>query len=390
MVEGMEFKLTVDTSDIDTEFLYRRLYVVRTLIPGGYEPYFRERARYLSTLASAKVEGNPLGYEEARVVFSGEAEPARHEERELTNLQDAYGLMEQLAADATVRIDQGLLRAMNSLILKDLPEEMSRRRGQYRTGPSLIVDPESREIRYRPPPPTWIPDLMDRLVAHIQRWTAEGCYPPPIIAALAHAGLVSIHPFEDGNGRTARLVADMILHQAGWSAEGMVSLNVVLWRNRDGYYQALRDTHGLDFQTAVDVTPFAAFHTDALNTAATMLEEFAVVLKGRQDAWRDTFGTDLTERQTLGLTYIIDTGSVSSSMYARLIGASASTAYADLTHLVSCGAAVRSGKGRNTRYAVHPDLMAQLLAAAERSGWAEAQRSKRRRRDSGGSDGSGR
>ena len=90
------------------------------------------------------------------------------------------------------------------------------------------------------------------------------------------------------------------------------------------------------------------------------------------------------------MTYIIDTGSVSSSMYARLIGASPSTAYADLTHMVSCGAAVRSGKGRNTRYAVHPDLWAQLIAAAERSGWAEKYARKGRRRDSDGGDGSGR
>ncbi len=386
----MDLSLTADVGDIDTDSLFRRLYEVRTLIPGGYEPYFRERARYLNTLTSAKVEGNPLGYGEARVVLSGEAEPVRPEERELTNLWGSHELMAQLAADPTVGIDQGLLRAMNSLILEGLPEEMSGRRGQYRTGPSLIEDPESREIRYRPPPPAWVPDLMGRLVAHIQRWTAEESYPAPIIAALAHAGLVSIHPFEEGNGRTARLLADMILHQAGWSAEGTLALNVVIWRERDRYHQALRDTHGLDFQSEVDGTPFAAFHTDALSTAATMLEHFIEVFNGRQDAWRDEFGARLNERQTLGLTYIIDTGSVSSSMYARLIGASASTAYADLTHLVSCGAAVRSGKGRNTRYAVHPDLWAQLIAAAERSGWAEAQRSRGRRRDSGGSDGSDR
>ena len=75
----MEFSLTADIGDIDTDSLFRRLYEVRTLIPGGYEPYFRERARYLSTLGSAKVEGNPLGYEEARVLFAGEGDPVRPE-----------------------------------------------------------------------------------------------------------------------------------------------------------------------------------------------------------------------------------------------------------------------------------------------------------------------
>ena len=341
---------------IDTDFLFRRLYVVRTLIPGGFEPYFRERARYVSAHTSAQVEGNPLSDDEALLVLSGEAEPVRPEERQVKNLQEAYELMEHLAADATTRIDHGLLRTMNSMILKYLPEKESRRCGQYRTGPSLIVDAESRETRYRPPPPAWVPALMDQLVAHIQRWTAEATYPPPIIAALAHFGLVSIHPFEDGNGRTARLLADMILHQAGWSEDGMLSVNQVIWRNRDGYYQALRDTQGLDFQTALDVTPFTRFHTNALIMAATVLEECAVYFKQRLDTWQAAFSTHLTERQALGLMYMMEVRPVSSSMYARLIGTSASSAYSDLTHMVACGAAVRTGKGRNTRYALHPDL----------------------------------
>ena len=358
---------------IDTDFLYRRLYVVRTLIPGGFEPYFRERARYASAHTSARVEGNPLSDDEALLVLSGEVAPVRPEEREVTNLQDAYELMEQLAADATVRIDHGVLRTMNSLILKDLPAKVSRQRGRYRGGPSLIVDAESREIRYRPPPPAWVPALMDQLVANIKRWTAEESYPPPIIAALAHFGLVSVHPFEDGNGRTARLVADMILHQTGWSAESMLSVNQVIWRNRDAYYQALRDTQGLDFQSTVDVTPFARFHTNALITAATALEERAVLFKRRLDAWQAAFRTHLTERQALGLMYMMDVRPLSSSTYARLIGASASSAYADLTHMVACGAAVRTGKGRNTRYALHPDLQAKLHRAVERASGAEAQ-----------------
>ena len=92
----------------------------RTLIPSGYETYFRERARYVSAHTSARVEGNPLSDDEALIVLSGEAEPIRPEEREVTNLQEAYVLMEQLTADATLRIDHGLLRAMNSVILKDL------------------------------------------------------------------------------------------------------------------------------------------------------------------------------------------------------------------------------------------------------------------------------
>ena len=184
-------------------------------------------------------------------------------------------------------------------------------------------------------------------MAHVQRWTAEASHPPPIITALAHFGLVSIHPFEDGNGRTARL--------------------------RDDDYAALHEAQGPDFQPSVDVTPFVQFHTDALSLAATRLEGRAVRFRRRLDGWTNLFREVLNDRQALGLMYMQEVRPVSSSVYARLTGAAASSAYADLTDMVKRKAAVRTGKGRNTRYALHPDLQAKLQRAGERAAAREAQ-----------------
>ena len=209
-------------------------------------------------------------------------------------------------------------------------------------------------------------------MAHVQRWTAEASHPPPIIATLANFGLVSIHPFEDGNGRTARLLADMILHQAGWSAEGMVSVNQVIWDKRSDNYAALREAHRLDFKPSVDATPFVRFHTEALGLAATRLEARAVRFRQRLGGWTNLFREVLTDRQALGLMYVQEVRPVSSSMYAQLTGASASSAYADLTDMVKRKVAVRTGKGRNTRYALHPDLQAKLQRADERVAAREA------------------
>ncbi|MYD92094.1 MAG: Fic family protein [Chloroflexi bacterium] len=349
--------IQAEKEDEAVGFLSHRLYVIKTLVPSGYEPYFRERARYLSAHTSARVEGNPLNEAEALVILSGDAEPDGPAEIEVSNLQAAYELMEQLAEDASARIDQGLIRAMNSVILKDLPPTQSRRRGQYRLGPSLIVDSSDRRtIRYRPPQPAWIPDLMAGLVDSIQDWLKHNTHPPPVVAALAHFGLVSIHPFEDGNGRTARLLADMILRQTDWCADGMLSVNQVIFNERDSYYEGLREAQGLDFKLSVDVTPFVRFHMTALGKAAAALEDQAVAFSQRLDHLRSASSHALNERQTLALMYMIDVRPLSTSMYARLTDSSQSSAYADLVGMVNQGFVVRRGKGRNTRYAIREGL----------------------------------
>ena len=367
----MNLLMNAEKEDEAVGFLSQRLYVIKTLVPSGYEPYFRERARYLSAHTSARVEGNPLNEAEALVILSGDAEPDQPAEIEVSNLQAAYELMEQLAEDASARIDQGLIRAMNSVILKDLPPTQSRRRGQYRVGPSLIVDSNDRRtIRYRPPQPTWVPDLMDSLVDSIRDWLKQGTYPPPVVAALAHFGLVSIHPFEDGNGRTARLLADMILRQTDWCADGMLSVNQVILDERDIYYEVLRETQGLDFQQSVDVTPFVRFHTAALSTAAAALEGRVVEFSQRLDQWRTALSESLNERQSLALMYMIDVRPISTSMYARLTDSSQSSAYADLQDLMGRSIVERRGRGRNTRYAIHPNLDAATDEESETSGTA--------------------
>src|SRR5215208_2942621 len=163
---------------------------------------------------------------------------------------------------------------MNSVMLRDLPTAQARSRGKYRAGTSLIVNSQTREIRYRPPAAERVSDLMADFVTDIQQWMRDDSYPEPVIAALAHFGLISIHPFEDGNGRTARLLADMILQQTGWSNEGMLSVSEAILRRQQDYYDSLFRTQGENFRAEVDATPFVEFHTEVLSQAAATLESF--------------------------------------------------------------------------------------------------------------------
>lgn len=349
----------------DLEFAGNRLYVARSLIPKEYESYFQESAHYVSAHTSTAIEGNPLGEEEAMLVLVEGPDPNQPMQVEKVNLDEAYELMTQLATDQGTRIDEGIIRTVNSIVLKGLPTSQARNRGKYRPGPSLILDPSSREIRYRPPPSAWIAELMKSFIDDIEDWRSK--LPGPISAALTHFGLISIHPFEDGNGRTARLIADMLLNLTGNSADGMISVSQVIHQRLGDYYRVLRESQGENFSEEVDVTEFVKFHTNALGEAAAVLEEKAV----RFRRIRDGFATDmkgvLNDRQVAGFMFMIDIGRISSSRFARLTESSQPTALADLNSLVDQDLAVKEGAGKNTRYRLSPAMVEAINKADEKA-----------------------
>jgi Fic family protein len=366
----MRLALTYDESDptIDRglDIVRNRLYVPRSLIPHEYEAYFQETAQYLSAHASTAIEGNPLDEAQAMRVLVEGPDPSKPQEVEKVNLDLAYKLMAQLASDQALQIDEGIIRTINSIVLKDLPDAQARQRGRYRPGPSLVVDAVSREVRYRPPPPSRLPELMRGLVEDVTAWREK--LAGPVTAALAHFGLISIHPFEDGNGRTARLIADMVLNLTGSSADGMISISQVIHQQLGDYYRVLREVQGLDFMEEVDVTEFVRFHTEAIITAASLLEEKAVRFRRLHDGMLQMMRGILNPRQVTGLMFMVDIGQLSSSRYARLTESSQATALADLTSLLAGGLVVRRGAGKNTRYRLSPGVLEALKDAGETAG----------------------
>lgn len=358
----MRLKLSVKGIDEviagKVSFLESRLYVGRTMIPEGYEALFQETARYTSVHTSTAIEGNPLGFQAALIVLVEGADPEQPQEVEKVNLEEAYELMASLAEDKSTKVDQGIFRTINSIVLKGLPDTKARSRGKYRVGGSLIVDAGTGAIRYRPPPPQWVPELMSNFTADLNRWIEE--YPGPVAAALAHFGLISIHPFEDGNGRTARLIADMILNLTGYSADGMITLSKVFHDNLPGYYEALRETQGEDFSEDVDASPFVVYHTDALAQAAIALEENAIRFDQMRKQLALIAGAALNQRQVNGLMFMATIRPISTSHYARLTGSSQATALSDLNELVERGLAAREGAGRSTRYILSQSITERI------------------------------
>ena len=153
----------------------------------------------------------------------------------------------------------------------------------YRDGQNVIRDAASGAIVYMPPEAKDVPRLMKALVGWVQQAECAGI-PMPIIAGLVHYQFVTIHPFFDGNGRTARLLATFILHRGGYGLSGYFSLEEHHARDLAGYYRALV-THPhhnyYEGRAEADLTRWLAYFVQVLARVFRLAQEEALRLAGR-------------------------------------------------------------------------------------------------------------
>lgn len=343
--------------------LERRTYLARRRVPAGFEELFVEQARYLKAQASTAIEGIEFGEEENRRILA-ERDAAGPDQRELLNLADIYERLGQLTSDPAFEIDAGIIRTINSELLRGVERPGAEHRGRWRVRRGAIQDKSTLAITYVPPAPEHVDELMRGFIQSVQGWTRD--LPAAVAAALAHFGLVSIHPFEDGNGRTARVLADLILDMRGASADGMLTVSQAIREDAGTYFRTLREVQGPEFQESLDVTPFVEFHTRALVRAAGELEARVEAVGSRVDQFARGVqeGGATLQRAMRALVFVDLIRPISSSDYARINGVSQATATADLSRLRVLFE--RVGKGRNTRYRLTPELK-QIMAGGKAS-----------------------
>lgn len=222
-------------------------------------------------------------------------------------------------------------------------------------GPMQVVSgPFGREkVHFEAPPASRVAGEM---AAFLEWFESPDTLDPVLRAALAHLWFVTIHPFEDGNGRIARAVGDMALARSEGSGQRFYSLSSQIRQDRKGYYEILERTQKGD----LDITPwllwFLACLDRALDDSARILED---VLR-KAAFWQALAGEPLGERQRKVLNRLLDgfDGKLTSSKWAKLTKTSPDTALRDINDLVARGILARDpGGGRSTSYSlVLPDV----------------------------------
>ena len=196
-----------------------------------------EAGRDASVSGSTGIEGNPLTPAQVEEVLSGAAIDATDVHvREVTNYNRALDMAREAVARSDFEWTHEIIHQVNAAVMDRLPRDT---RGDYRRpGDDVHVGV------YTGPSPLVVPGLMTELVDWLRLSTDTSIV---VRAALVHLNLVAIHPFNDGNGRTARLLASMVLMEHGIPATELISIEAYLRRNRDEYVSMLWTTLGTGY-----------------------------------------------------------------------------------------------------------------------------------------------
>ena len=237
--------------------------------------------------------------------------------------------------------------------------------GQWRDdaqGPMQVVSgPMHRQkVHYEAPPAV----LLDAEMGNFLNWfnldnfrvnklTVDSQDDPVVKAGLAHLWFVTVHPFEDGNGRIARAVGDMALARAEKSAQRFYSLSAQIQREREEYYDRLEATQKGD----LDVTAWLEWFLGCLLRAIQSADETLAQVLAKARFWQHWAGTPLNDRQIKLLNKLLDgfDGKLTSSKWAAIGKCSQDTALRDITELVERGVLKKSeASGRSTSYELMP------------------------------------
>lgn len=202
-------------------------------------------------------------------------------------------------------------------------------------------------VQYEAPPSEEVPRMMSDLLEWIESdYTKTD---PLIKAAIAHLWFVTIHPFDDGNGRICRTITEMLLSRADQAGERHYSLSSQILQNRKAYYDNLEHAQ----KGGMDVTEWVAWFLstlkDAINASLTKTEN---VVRKRQ-FWNRHEQTPFNERQRKMLNRLFDgfEGKLNSSKWYKICHCSQDTATRDLNDLVNKGVLRKTDDGgRNTNY----------------------------------------
>jgi Fic family protein len=252
-----------------------------TPISPSIESELRYKARLRSTHYSTQIEGNRLTLKEAEQVIQKKKTGFHGRERDVKEVQhywDALLKVEDWAANR-LELTEDLIQRIHGLVEKGKRAKPT----PYRDGQNIIRDSMSGKIVYLPPESKDVPGLMAEMVGWVKKAQREKI-PVPIIAALLHYQFVTIHPYFDGNGRTARLLATFILQRDNYGLHGFFSMEEHHARDLANYYQSLsvHDHHNYYFGRAeADLTAWISYFINLLAKVFLLVKDEALKNAGK-------------------------------------------------------------------------------------------------------------
>jgi len=319
-------------------------------------------------LKSSEIEGEKLEADQVRSSI------ARRLGMDIGALKSADRHVEgvvEMMLDATGHYDQPLtaerLFAWHAALFPTGRSGMTKIRvGGWRddgTGPMQVVSgPIGKErVHFSAPPAA---RLEGEMTAFLGWFNRPADIDEVLKAGLSHLWFVTIHPFDDGNGRIARAIADMVLARSEKSPQRFYSMSTQIRQERAAYYDILEQTQ----KGTMDITPWMDWFLGCLGRAIDGAQTILGAVLAKARFWESIRGVALNERQTLVLNRLLDgfEGKLTTSKYATLTKISQDTALRDILPLVERGILVRGPEGgRSTSYALANAFHGEAEAAHE-------------------------
>lgn len=309
-----------------------------------WEKKFKEDAIVRAVYHGTHIEGNTLAKDDAKNILEGKEVIGRPRDiQEIINYRKVIEFIDEEAKRKIEKITEQLIKKLHKIIVyKILPEDQA---GEYRQKQVIIRNSATGEVTFRPPPAIEVPFLMREFVYWLNKENQD--IHPVIKAGIAHHELVRIHPFIDGNGRVARVLATLILFLGGYDIRRFFSLEEYYDKDAVSYYQNLQKA------SSGDLTSWLEYFTYGASVEFEKVKE--KILKLSKDVkLKEKFGGQqifLTERQMKLVEYIQEVGYLQNQMFSEIFpDISEDTVLRDLKELMNKGLIKKVGSTKSARY----------------------------------------
>lgn len=314
-------------------------------LPRSWEGRLRRDLEVESVAASTRMEGVNVRVEEVRRILAGDtpAEVPAEEADLVTGYKEAMRFVLRQADDSAFTWDRGLIVGLHDRVMGGRYPVAGRLRTER---PVFIVNRATGEQVFLPAAGSQVEQLIDRTCAEM-----EARHPHPAIAAAwIHVAVAAVHPFVDGNGRSARILAALAMYRGGFKRPEFTSLEEWWGRHLDDYYELFSCLGDL-FDPSTDVTPFIQGHIRAQLHQVRALD---LTQKVQRQIW--TASEEISDEVSLdrrvanALWEAFFGRPVTAGYYRSLADVSPATATVDLGATVAAGLLKAEGQRRGRRY----------------------------------------
>jgi len=309
----------------------------------------RRQALIRMTHSSIHIEGNQLNLLQVEAIYAHKKVDAPNRDiYEAQNYLKALRSIEQVVQKKQPITEKAVLKIHKLVTDKTLPEEQC---GKYRQGPVYVVRRRlgmPQEIMYTGPDPKSVPKLMAELVSWIYESEKQDVH-PVIVAGVVHQEIAAIHPFTDGNGRTARALATFVLYQRGFDFRRLFALEDYYNKDRPVYYKAINVGENYE-QRKTDITPWLEYFVNGFKEEIdnVRIKVTSLALRKIDDKLHAQIYLDKDQMKIL--EFLDQTGRITVSDVVDILECPKRTAQADLQRLKKLKIIKQVGKGPASAY----------------------------------------